>query len=1066
MLRIVHFSDLHLDSNEIEDVKNFIVNPMIKDLKNYNEQKEIDLIVFSGDLIDKGGRSFGNDISLGFMNFEEIVIQPILNALNLSKDRFFFTIGNHDIDRNADSIVLEKGLEHTLVNISNINSYIDTNDLQGSQRVVAFKEFEKYFYEDFNGIKELSNFQSAFKIPISGIDIGITSFNSAWRCYDSDLDRGKIVLGERQITRARDVIKEADVKIGIIHHPLDFFAPFETRVIESMMTTDYDILLCGHVHEGSTWTKSIFLGTTYVSVSPSNWTTNSRTSDRYIANGYSIIDYDIDNSRIQTLYRRYSHPKESFVANTDIGDDTGKTVFNMPSSEVVKKRDVEKAIITTIREVQLAEIDEHLITYNTETLAPKKIEEMFVLPKITVQEEIVVNGDEVHKKEQTYNIEDICSSSHNILLVGGKEYGKTVLLDRILLEFTNNIGSYAKLPVYFDNQDILRTTRIETIISRYLNVGIREVKDLLVNHNLVLVIDNLSFDESNKSFLLKLNDFIMEFPDIQVIATCTSSIEGEIPAEALHSTPQLLHYFKVAFIKRFRTKEMRELMNKWFIGHELFDQPDKLQNLIKTFSTLNLPSTPLAVSMFLWIIETQENYKPINNATMLENFIERIFTKTSDSEIYLSEFNFKNKERLLTEIAYYMYEVNDINYRIPYSVLRGFIEENLRVKKFDYDEEELLRHFIRKGVLTIEKDGLERYVKFKFTCFFEFFLMKNIDINKKFKEHVFSEEHYLNFIEEIDYYTGLKRDEAELLQEFQKRMMKEYDKINTAIEKTDLGYDNVFETLKTITEKLDKKLLERISDEPKPSEEEFDHVSDTALESTDEKHDIVKKEQGINPLKKLEKMWVITAKVLKNTEETAVENLKTQAYRDIVKCSMAFVSLYKFLLDKYFEEQNEEVKPIDSKEGMDDFIRKFLPAIHQVVVYQTLGTAKLNIVIQEVIESIMDNPNVTDLEKFIAVFTYADLKGKDYLKYIDQLIKNIKRYYIKDMVFLKLINYYYQTKSKELEDNYRSLLGELIPDKKINVQSKAKLHRKGNVISLLKEKKLIKTKFSKEEIED
>lgn len=1065
MLRIVHFSDLHLDFNEIEDVNNFIVKPMIKDLKNFNEKKPVDLIVFSGDLVDKGGRSFGNDLSLGFLSFEETIIQPIINELKLSKDRFFFTPGNHDINRNADNLISENGLAHTLKNISSVNAFIDSNDTHGIKRILPYKEFENYYYDDFYGKKQLTNYQSAFEVQVSELTVGITSFNSAWRCFDSEEDKGKILLGERQITRAREVIKDADVKIGIIHHPLNFFAPFEAKTIESMLTTDYDMLLCGHVHEGDAWSKSSFLGTTFVSISPSNWAQNVRSSDKYISNGYSIIDYDRDSGQITTSYRRYSHHKESFVANTDLGDDFGKTIFSFPSSELVKKKNIEKDIITKIKEVQLAEIDEHLITFNTETLAPKKIQEMFVLPKITIQQEIVVKDEEVIKEEQTYNIKDICSAANNMLLVGGKEYGKTVLLDRLLIEYTDGVNEYGKIPVYCNNQDINKNSRIETIISRYLNIGILNVKDLLSNHKIVLIIDNLSFNEKNKAFLLNLAEFMKTNTEIQVIATCTTSIEGEIPSEALNSPIPILNHFKVAFIKRFRTKEIRELMNKWFIGNNPYNDPEKLQNLIKIFSTLNLPSTPLAVSMFLWIIETQENYKPINNATMLENFIERIFTKTSETEIYLSEFNYKNKERLLTEIAYYMYLSNGINYRVLYSDLRTFIENNLKVKKFDYDEEEILRHFIKKGVLSVEKDGNERYVKFKFTCFFEFFLMKNIDINPDFKEKVFSKEHYLNFMEEIDYYTGLKRDEAGLLQEFQKRMMDEYSKINEAIHNMDYHYDSIFETLKTFIEKVDNKFIDKLNEEIKPSDEEMDMVSDKALDHTDEQHNIVNKENPISPLEKLEKMWMITAKVLKNTEETAVENLKNDAYVDVVKCSMAFASVYKMILDKFFEGKDDNFNSIAKKDGME-IINRFLPAIHQIVVYQTLGTAKLNIVIEETIEKILHDSKVSDLEKFISVFTYSDLKGKNHLKYIEQFIKNIKRHYIRDMIFLKLMTYYYQTKSKEHEHIYRSFIGELIPNNKVNVTSKSKFHRKGKVINTLKEKKLLKLTFKDGNIEE
>ena len=41
---------------------------------------------------------------------------------------------------------------------------------------------------------------------------------------------------------------------------------------------------------------------------------------------------------------------------------------------------------------------------------------------------------------------------------------------------------------------------------------------------------------------------------------------------------------------------------------------------------------------------------------MLENFLEKVFSKSDITEVKSSDFNYKNKETLLTEIAYFMYE--------------------------------------------------------------------------------------------------------------------------------------------------------------------------------------------------------------------------------------------------------------------------------------------------------------------------------------------------------------------------------------------------------------------------
>lgn len=60
----------------------------------------IDLVIFTGDLVDKGGCSFGN-IDTAFKEFEKVVITPIIEKLKLPKERSVFIPGNYDTENDA-----------------------------------------------------------------------------------------------------------------------------------------------------------------------------------------------------------------------------------------------------------------------------------------------------------------------------------------------------------------------------------------------------------------------------------------------------------------------------------------------------------------------------------------------------------------------------------------------------------------------------------------------------------------------------------------------------------------------------------------------------------------------------------------------------------------------------------------------------------------------------------------------------------------------------------------------------------------------------------------------------
>ena len=92
-LNILHISDAHIEMATKEEVSD-IVEKMINDaLKVQKEQDiKIDLVCFTGDLIQRGDKAIDDENQLGLA--EEILINPIVNGLGLEKDKFIMVPGN------------------------------------------------------------------------------------------------------------------------------------------------------------------------------------------------------------------------------------------------------------------------------------------------------------------------------------------------------------------------------------------------------------------------------------------------------------------------------------------------------------------------------------------------------------------------------------------------------------------------------------------------------------------------------------------------------------------------------------------------------------------------------------------------------------------------------------------------------------------------------------------------------------------------------------------------------------------------------------------------------------
>ena len=304
-MRIVHLSDFHVNKNHLADINDFVIKALVEDLSNFNCTNKIDLIVISGDLIDKGGQSFKEDIDLALNCFSKNIIRSISHAIDLPYTNFFFCPGNHDIDRKADAEYVDKGLYETLTCVDAVNKFIEDEDNNGIKKILPFKKFEKSFYEGSSIKRYISNFESCFLLEIDQVKIGISCFNSCWRCHESRNDKNNILIGEKQIIRARQITKDSDIKIAVIHHPLDWLSRFDQKAVKNFIIKDYDLIFFGHTHEAETSMNSNFLGSVFVSVAPSNWTYNLRSTDANFSNGYSIVDYDFSKKKITVHNRKY-----------------------------------------------------------------------------------------------------------------------------------------------------------------------------------------------------------------------------------------------------------------------------------------------------------------------------------------------------------------------------------------------------------------------------------------------------------------------------------------------------------------------------------------------------------------------------------------------------------------------------------------------------------------------------------------------------------------------------------------------------------------------------------------
>ena len=489
-MRIVHLSDLHLSKDNLGSLKQFYLTALIKDLKIWHSESPIDLIVLTGDLVDKGGSSFtdGEDF---YQIVENDFINPILSELKFDRDRFIIIPGNHDIVESKIEDISEDGILK-FNDVARINKYLNDNKEtfhSGIERTRAYTEFEKQFYKSSTDCY-LSNFESCFVVTINGEKIGIGAFNSSWRC-STNLPKDKLLFGTQQILNANDFFKREGTKfnIALIHHPVEFISDIERQELTSFLyTMNFNVLLSGHTHKSDIIHSLGTRNKLFTSVAKSAFS-NPREKIETFKAGYSILDFartKTDDIDITCNFRKYIHDRLSFDKDVDVSEngeykDQIKTSSNDDAFN--------KYLILTDKTCKAKQelMNNSLVIHGTDSIAPRDLNDIFVLPKLT-EKPILMN--DIDEEINILKLSDILNSDKNILLIGDKETGKSTLLNKIFVEASNSYANYQIIPVEIDFSE-LKKKDIKALATSFLNEPEHaEVEEILKQGKLLVLIDN------------------------------------------------------------------------------------------------------------------------------------------------------------------------------------------------------------------------------------------------------------------------------------------------------------------------------------------------------------------------------------------------------------------------------------------------------------------------------------------------------------------------------------------------------------------------------------------------
>ncbi len=1051
---ILHLSDIHFDNDNKSDIKN-LLEKLHNDLQNIQDKNNVELkfICITGDLFNRGIKS--DNCQLFLDNF----LIPLMQPLGKNFEDVFIVPGNHEINKDKINEYEEIGFNNKLNSIESIKNYVENNI--DCARLNLFYEFWKKIFNQ--NIITNSNYYKTYIKEIEGIKFGIACLNSSWRSTGDGInERGKMIIGVTNIKKAFNDIKDTQIKICLIHHPLDWLIECEKLEIEKIINK-FDLVLTGHIHMVDTKKIIGYQGKVLLSSAGKFLPTDNR------YNGYSFISLNPLSASGTILLRKYfGSVRECFDKDLTLYDE-GRFNFNL-NRKNENSLDTAYDIISAIQEgfIEYANsfFVQNIITNNYE----KKFEDSFVVPPLAKFSE--------YEKEAAYDTKDfskfhisnelsiddiINNQKNNLFILGRKGCGKTTLLNYIFIKYIKLFLNKGIIPVIIDcSEDFKGKSCIEKKCINFFNehnsgslsLSINNIVELLNNGKFVVLFDNIdALFGSNKRYNIEnILQFLKKYSSNRFIFSAVETMNKE-NIENLINCWELEDSIFYVYIHSLKKTQIRCLANN-FYPTSLNLNDNVLDKTLLCFKSLNLPRTPFIVSLILSLCIDDKEFAPINESTVMESFLEKLLEKNSKESYKTSTYDYKAKEHFLCALIKKMFYKKEFalsseefqNFVYNYHQNIGWICEDTKFNTL----------FHEKGILY----NANNKVMFRYSCVAQYYLAKLALDDNEILDIILQDDNYLYFDIEINYMTGLKRNHTKIYNEIFTRYDSLYNEFKNELDElSNLGLEiNYY----LGDNKLNEIVLNR------KSTEQIDLEDNNSLQKIYDSSEIVYDFDKISILNKKDKFFetlLIYATILKNSE--LLDNTqKTNSMKNIINgfCIILAMLITPInnklnILQKEVKQDNldeNEFKQVKNKIALfNDLIKISYPLIVENIAFEKIGSTKLKTLLEKLI---IENDKNDSFQMGILIFLYCDLRIKNCLDKMDNFIKKTTSSYLLTITLFKVIHYYM---IHYFNKEYDKILLDLI--RKINL----KLHNNNeNCIAKLKKYRLQNDMISKNDNTD
>ncbi len=759
---ILHVSDFHFTSKKARDQK-IVVDALLEDVKaQCVGNKTPDIILFCGDLtnsppVDEHAAAY------------DFLLAPLLKATNTTNERLFIVPGNHDVQRDGiDAFKVEH--EEWQSNANNLDVINDAFDKRKFEPAFAAK-FERYLALEADITERPPVFQNLFcRVHyIEALQTNIVVLNSSMLSTgghkDFGPDEGKMVIPEFAVEEALRHLEANSFKLFTTHHPLGAFSENGNSYLSRILEKNADIHLFGHMHDPKARQITGFEGRLLSNQAGAVFT---HRKEWYI--GYAIISVDLQSGHSRTCLRSYYPRRNSF----------DRAVDRVPEGEFYSSN--ESRIFWQGMGPPFNDFDfrSHLTGSATASLKREWTDtgiiepggsQAFVAPRLNVIDQASVK-EERAQIDVPVTFEELVKRDDNFVIYSPQEYGRTTLLREFQLQLLATAAS-AETPrsaiminfsdIGYNPSQLLRTVKARSMT----DPALFDVEALLKNGSICLLVDDVVFSQEREMSVLR--QFVANYPKVRYVFSALTSTASRYGVQVALKTPVSFSFVELCELRR---KEMRELV-KWKLG-ESDDVERVLDRLHTEINEINLPFTAANGTILMTIYEQNNNFRPINRSVVIEQFVDATLRKGAMEQSRRETFDYSNKTALLAYLAGWMAQRDC--YDPAYETLRMEMKNYIDDFGLETDLDKLLVEFFNARILMKRPDET---VTFRYRATLEYFIALHMINDARFKDWVLHPERYLTYINEVQYYAGKVRNDANLVNLMGERFQEIINEVET-----------------------------------------------------------------------------------------------------------------------------------------------------------------------------------------------------------------------------------------------------------------------------------------------